>query len=327
MKHIPEPHLYPWQTRAWDNLYGQYRQERFPHALLLQGRESIGSDGFAYFLAKSLLCEQQDKEKGACHQCRACHLFAAETHPNFNRISPEINDKGKISKVIRVDQIRSILSAVQQTGLHEGRKVLIISPAESMNPASANALLKSLEEPPANTFFILVSINSAGLMATIRSRCQQIKLPSATVEQAEQWLGRHIDQQDRIDYLLKISHGNPLLVQQWQENDLLESALSFEHELLQIQNNRASIFELAANWQKGQVLQYIKWWWAWLSDKLKEQVSEGGALSGHPDQQKCLQFLDRLLQSKRQLESSANPNEQLMLESLLIDWQNLPPLS
>src|SRR5690606_15832580 len=109
--------------------------------------------------------------------CRSCHWWSVGSHPNFQRITPEVMESGKLSRVIKIDQVREMMGKVQQTSFQQGRKVLVIYPAEVMNPNAANALLKNLEEPPAHTNFILAANNPSRLMATIRSRCQKIDVP------------------------------------------------------------------------------------------------------------------------------------------------------
>lgn len=317
------PLLYPWQEQAWARVVQQVEQQHLPHALLLKGTEGSGIESFAFLFAHFLLCAAP-KNNLACGQCRDCHLLAVGSHPGLSFIKPEPNKKtGVMSKVIIIDQIRKVIDTVNQTAFKAGRKILIISPADVLHPAAANALLKSLEEPPANTFFLLVSQKPARIMVTIHSRCQAIELPVPGPALGEKWLESRIADASQRKYLLAVSGNNPLLVQHWQENEDLVAIVQIGNELKQLWEGKTSPLQLAAAWQKTKLLDRISWWWRWLALELKSTVDSTTAQPLIVPAQPLLLFMQKLLQAKRQLESSANPNEQLLLESLLIDWQQL----
>lgn len=175
---------------AWAQLQRARQEDRLPHALLLTGPAGIGKLAFAELLASSLLCDAPTADGMACGQCTACTWHASGNHPDFRRIRPEayadevVGDEPertsakadkKKSEQIRIDQIRG-LEAFVQVGSHRGRRVILIEPAEAMNEATANALLKSLEEPPAGVHFLLVSHAAERLLPTVRSRTRAIPL-------------------------------------------------------------------------------------------------------------------------------------------------------
>jgi len=309
---------FPWQQMSWARLHRQQKEGRLPHAILLQGVVDSGLDSFALLLARSLLCETL-RDDLPCGTCRSCHLLSIGSHPNFQVIAPQEMESGKLSRVIKIDQIREIMDKVQQTSFQAGRKVLVIYPAEVMNPNAANALLKNLEEPPADTVFILAANNPSRLMATIRSRCQQIDVPLPSLNEADNWLSPFVSDVAKREKLLALSGGNPLLVKQWQDQNLLDEVLDLNQKLQQIREGRASPFQVAAQWHKHSALSHIVWWWRWLALQIKATTNTPGTTKP------LLRFMDKLLIAKSQLESTANPNEQLLLESLLIDWQNLRP--
>jgi DNA polymerase-3 subunit delta' len=182
---------FPWQELAWNRLADMHW--RLPHALLFHGRPGIGKLHLAKVLAQSLLCENQSKHRLACGACPACGWFAAGNHPDYRLVQPEIlspveedaeaeageaseQGKKKPSKQIKVEQIRALSDFLNVGSHRNGYRVVLIHPAESMNPGAANALLKSLEEPSAGVIFLLLSHQPRKLLATVRSRCQALAL-------------------------------------------------------------------------------------------------------------------------------------------------------
>ncbi len=177
---------FPWQRESWSSLIEQVGRNRLAHAYLLIGPQGTGRLGFARYFAQWLLCENQDKtqHKEACQQCRSCQLWLSSNHPDFFEVTPELP-----SKIIKVDAIRALSSRINQTSNQAGSKrVIIIRPAEAMAAAAANALLKSLEEPPEGVVFLLVANADASLLATVRSRCQPVNLPLPGVDEAMTYL-------------------------------------------------------------------------------------------------------------------------------------------
>jgi len=176
---------------------------RLPHALLFHGRPGIGKLHLAEVLAQSLLCENRLQSGLACGTCPACGWFAAGNHPDYRLVQPEAlalddadanageaDDEGrkKSSKQIKIDQIRA-LSDFLNVGAHRsGNRVVLIHPAERMNPGSANALLKSLEEPSPGVVFLLVSHQPRRLLPTVRSRCHALPLTLPPRDVSLRWL-------------------------------------------------------------------------------------------------------------------------------------------
>jgi len=184
----------PWHISELERLAAE--KPRMPHALLLRGREGIGKLAFARSLAQALLCESPQSKGIACGQCAACHWFEAGAHPDYRQIEPEAlaesgEEQGSDKKSglhIAIEPIRALPEFIGISSHRGGLKVIVIHPAESLNVNAANALLKSLEEPPAQTVFLLVSHRPNALLPTIKSRCQHIALPVPTQGAALAWL-------------------------------------------------------------------------------------------------------------------------------------------
>jgi len=190
--------IYPWHKDIWSRLLGQ--AERLPHAILMAGPSGGGKLDFAKALTARLLCETASGEAEACGTCLSCNWFSAGNHPDFRMIAPdggEAEEGGaenepasqkKKSEQIRIDQIRA-LDDFLSIGTHrQGARIIIVHPAEAMNRATANALLKMLEEPSSSTLFLLVTNNKRKLLPTILSRCQTLNFPKPLPAQALAWL-------------------------------------------------------------------------------------------------------------------------------------------
>jgi DNA polymerase-3 subunit delta' len=199
--------IYPWQQDDWQRL--QQFRERLPHAILFHGQEGSGKVHFAENFAQSVLCERPTIDALACGVCEACGWFSQYSHPDYRRVRPEVLDAedaessaetdeepvGKKtasarnpSKEIRIDQIRALATFMNVSTHRAGLRVVLLYPAEALNGASANALLKTLEEPPPNSLFLLISHRYDRLLPTIRSRCQSFALGLPDSKAATTWL-------------------------------------------------------------------------------------------------------------------------------------------
>lgn len=180
--------------KVWTSL--QARRKQLPHALLLLGQKGLGKFDLARQFAASLLCEQPQASGLACGKCLACNWYAQGNHPDFRLLQPEaLSDeveveegKKKPSQQITIDQVRG-LDDFLNVGTHRGGlRVVLVNPAEAMNRNTANAILKTLEEPAPSTLFLMVSSDPARLLPTIRSRCQVMPVPLPATQQAEKIL-------------------------------------------------------------------------------------------------------------------------------------------
>lgn len=189
--------IYDLHEEAWLQLCA--RRAQLPHALLISGQRGIGKFDLARNFAESLLCENPTPASLPCGGCSACGWLAQGNHPDFRLLQPDAlaeaddigvdtTSKKKPSQQITIDQVRA-LDDFLHVGTHRhGARVILINPAEAMNRSTANSLLKSLEEPIVNTLFLLVSSEPDRLLATIRSRCQSIRVPQPAPGLAESWL-------------------------------------------------------------------------------------------------------------------------------------------
>ena len=174
---------YPWIAPVLDRL--PRPAKALPRALLLAGRPGLGKRATALFLAQSLLCETLRDGLNACGICASCRLYQVGNHPDLRTLEvgqeedapasgttdEEAGPSKKASLQISVEKVRTLTEFVTITAHRGGAKVICIMPAEAMHPSAANAVLKILEEPPGDTYFLLVSHQPDRLLPTIRSRC------------------------------------------------------------------------------------------------------------------------------------------------------------
>src|ERR1700733_13474369 len=194
--------MFSWQNNQWQHFLRL--AHKLPHALLLHGPKGVGKFEFAKAAADFLLYQRASAGLShACGKCSACVLQAQGNHPDFFLIQPEADAaepvdgeaepsagdrKKKPSKQIKISQVRDLLDAIQ-TGTHQGgRRVILLAPAEAMNTATANALLKPREEPPPDTVMLLVSHEPDRLLPTICSRCQGLAFGEPDTGLALDWL-------------------------------------------------------------------------------------------------------------------------------------------
>ena len=322
--------MFPWQTKNWQNLKKSHQNRRLGHGLLFHGASGIGKKVFAVEFAHWLMCEQPLDDK-VCGKCKSCNLINAGSHPDLLTLSPE-----EMGKSIKVDQVRELIQKISLSSHGLGYRVIIISPADALNINASNSLLKTLEEPPANTILILITDKPSKLMATIRSRTQMIRFDLPSEEQSLLWLNQQ--NIDNPEILLKLSAGAPLAAAAMAKDDGLELRDKLFTSWQELAEGDVDALECATMWLKEgfKVLGNLplNWVSSWLTDMIRSL--QGGHiesmanldyaqtlqnLAGQVDLKSMYGLLDRLNDTIRLSDTPAN---QLMLvEGLLLHWAGL----
>ncbi|POT57713.1 DNA polymerase III subunit delta' [Citrobacter amalonaticus] len=217
---------YPWLRPDFEKLVASYQMGRGHHALLIQALPGMGDDALIYALSRYLLCQQPEGHK-SCGHCRGCQLMQAGTHPDYYSLAPE---KGK--STLGVDAVREVGEKLYEHSRLGGAKVVWIPDAALLTDAAANALLKTLEEPPVQTWFFLASREPARLLATLRSRCRLHHLAPPSEQYGVSWLAREVTvSHDALLAALRLSAGSPgaalelLQSESWSHRETLCQAL------------------------------------------------------------------------------------------------------
>lgn len=172
--------LAPWLKACHQQVQVLKKTKRLSHALLITGADGVGQEKLAREMVKDLMCEKND-QGAACGACHSCELMRGESHPDYYVLDGEAG-------TIKVDQIRQLISKINQKPQVGNNKVVLITHAQAMNINASNAVLKALEEPADQTYFLLTSSQSTSLMPTIRSRCLLVNVPTPSQKEVEAWL-------------------------------------------------------------------------------------------------------------------------------------------
>lgn len=230
----------PWSAHRFIELNKRIVTSTLHHGILLSGKTGIGKGQFAMSLAKSLLCDSLE-ENSTCGKCQGCLLFQAGSHPDFHLVESE--------KQIGVDAIRQVTSQLQKTPQIGKNKVCIISQAESLTEAAANALLKTLEEPTPNTYLILVTDTQHKLLPTILSRCEKQILSLPTKQETLEWLASNNPNINVPSAIIDLFAESPYKLNTLLTNENFPDASQFEPMLRQIKQQQISALSMVKLWE------------------------------------------------------------------------------
>ncbi len=319
----------PWHQRHWERFRNSLESDRLPHALLLTGVAGLGKRRFADRLVANLLCDTPSDTGWPCGLCRGCQLLKAGTHPDYRLIEPE-----EAGKAIKIDVIREFVQKESLTSHLAGYKAIIIEPADAMNIAAANSLLKTLEEPVTKSLMLLISDQPNRLPATIRSRCSHFSFSKPATDLALDWLAGAIGQESDPKLLLSLANGAPIKAVTLADPDIFAQRKQMLDEFSALLRRVADPVVIAAKWDKLDLGRVLEWFTGWVVDMIRIQVNSQIAEIINIDQKSLLRelgshvkskqlhlMLERLYQARQTV--GGQLNTQMLLEGLLLEWSTL----
>ena len=325
---------YPWLADTWRRLQQARAADTLPHALLLHGRPGFGKRELAQALVASLLCDKPDVEGTGCGQCRGCSLLTAGSHPDYRAVQPE-----EPGKSIVIDQIRELGEFFTLRPHYGARKLAVIAPADAMNRAAANSLLKLLEEPPAGGMLLLVADRQERLPATIRSRCQGYVLDRfdpTSVLRDPHGLAAPVSAES-----LARAGGSPLAAGRFEVPELRTLVDSLPAMMAAVASGAASPLEAAGRLGKLDLVFLLDQMLRISHELLLLKVgatlplAEAGRAVGRDlqrmadgiDSPRLAQFVQQALELKQLRLGATSAREGDLIESLWFEWQRVGPLA
>ncbi len=315
----------PWHDTYWAMMESAMVRDQMHHALLLHGLSGLGKLHFAQTLAASMLCEPEtDAIQRPCGLCRGCQLNQAGSHPDKLSLMPE-DGKTQIS----IDQVRALISENVLTSHYGGYRVIIVSPAHSMSSNAANALLKTLEEPPLRHVFILVSDSPNQMPVTLRSRCVSLLFGPPQSQQAKAWLVNNSDSQVDWDFWLKWTGGAPLAALEAATHSDIKAIQANFKGICELVQGRADPVAMAQQWRSSGLSESLDWQLRLLGQLMQQRttqsswasVPELSEIANKLDWPGMNRIYDELMELRDAESRSLHPNDRLSLESLAVTWQ------
>ncbi|MBD2799816.1 DNA polymerase III subunit delta' [Xenorhabdus sp. M] len=326
---------YPWLNHGYRQLVEAHQQGRGHHAILLHAHEGTGADAFVYGLSRWLMCQDRQGMK-SCGKCHGCHLMLAETHSDWHVLVPE---KGK--NTIGVDSVRQLSEKLYEYSQQGGAKIVWVPSTESLTDAASNALLKTLEEPPQNTYFLLRCLNPVNVLATLRSRCFYYFLSAPEISVGLYWLRNQFPAISTLDIqtALKLSQCAPLAAKQLLQTEKWQQRNAFCQAIEQALS-KCDTLSLLPLLNRDDVQQSLFWLISLLSDAAKwrhhaknycvnqDQLVLVHRLALSQSAEALLRTIDDWMHCRHQLLSVVGINRELLLTEQLLNWEkNLGPVS
>jgi DNA polymerase-3 subunit delta' len=254
-----------WLAPAIASLNAARKAGRLPHALLIHDTAGGGGDWLANWAASVALCLSPDE--APCSKCAGCTRVASDQHPDLVRVVPTED-----SKQLRIEQVRELAQELALTSHQGGYKVGILSPADSMNRFAANALLKTLEEPPPRTLLILVAAQPSRLPATILSRCQKLKVRAPTRAESLEWLQATKGAGD-WNGVLDVLGDAPFAAAEADPKAIPALGAETRRTLEEMEAGTGDPVATAERWHRSDTALRLRCFETWLTDRIERQLA------------------------------------------------------
>jgi DNA polymerase III subunit delta' len=310
----------PWLHASQQRLRAAYEAGRLPHSLLLLSAPGLGAEQLADWATALALCDSPDPRP--CDACASCRLLRSDTHPDTHIVRLEED-----ASQIKVDQVRELIDSLTLKSYRGGYKVGVIEGAEALNVNGANAFLKTLEEPAANTLLIMIATPNHRLPATIASRCLRLSLRPPSTQVAVEWLRSKSPAVKQWGAALALAGGAPLLALQLDAAGLAALDADMHQSVAELANASVDVTLLAERWLRSNPGVRITWLENWITQRVhallgmptSQQTAEPVRLPAallKPKIRALFELLDAARDTRRL--ASTGMNQQLALEALLV---------
>ena len=257
-----------WTAAERDALISAFRAGRLPHALLIHEAPGAGGEWLATWAAQLLLC--QESGRAPCGSCAGCRRVWAGQHPDLLWVRA-----AEDASQIRIEQVRDLAAELALTAHAGGYKVAVVTPADALNRFAANALLKTLEEPPPRTLLVLVCTQPSRLPATLLSRCQRLRVRPPTRAEGVAWL-RALRGAGEWEGALEVLGEAPMLLAQEDPQEIAQVGLEARRTLDALAGGSADPVAAAERWARGEALALrLRCFENWLTEQIRRAAAPG----------------------------------------------------
>jgi DNA polymerase-3 subunit delta' len=310
----------PWLRDSQQRLHSALESGHLPHSLLVLSVPGLGAEQLAQWITALVLCESPGTRP--CDACSSCRLLRSDSHPDAHVVRLEED-----AQQIKIDQIRELIDSLTTKSYRGGYKVAVIEGAEALNTNGANAFLKTLEEPSADTVLIMIARPNHRLPATIASRCLRLHLRPPSTPDAIEWLKANSPAANTWHAALALAGGAPLLALQLDAEGLAAIDADMRQSITELAEGSVDVTLLAERWVRSNPGIRITWLENWITQRVHASL---GAATSHQTAEPVrlpaallkpkIRALFELLDAARDVRrfASTGMNQQLALEALLV---------
>jgi DNA polymerase-3 subunit delta' len=310
----------PWLEVVQQRLRSALKSGHLPHSLLVLSVPGLGAEQLANWITALVLCESPGTRP--CDACPSCRLLRSDSHPDAHVVRLEDD-----AQQIKIDQVRELIDALTLKSYRGGYKVGVIEGAEALNTNGANAFLKTLEEPSADTVLIMIARPNHRLPATIASRCLRLKLRPPATDDAIAWLQANASGPNPWHAALALAGGAPLLALQLDAEGLAAVDADMHQSMAELAQGSVDVTLLADRWIRSNPGLRIAWLENWITQRVHASL---GAVTSRQTAEPVrlpaallkpkIRALFELLDAARDVRrlASTGMNQQLALEALLV---------
>lgn len=324
--------LYPWLRKTYKTIIQQHTIKKAHHAILIKSQRGMGASKLIWFISRWLLCLKPIGEN-FCNECHGCQLMSAKNHPDCHNFISEENN------IFNIDSVRAINNKIFQCSQQGGAKIVFLPDIKKLTESAVNAFLKTLEEPPKNTWFFLLNYNNLSLYTTVNSRCLIYKLFIPSEKYSLIWLKKETTK-NNISHLaaLRINQGSPISAKKFINGELCIDRTNFYKHLYNAFKRKNLLKILPILCKKNSTIK-IEWICLLLLDAIKFNLNEYNSLI-NLDQIKLItffsnnhtiSFLDNSIRTwmrcRYRLLNISGINHELLLTEQLLTWEKISNFS